>query len=170
MRRPDMVKTKNSRLCLVVYREEAGIGKVLETLHSRQKEIVEKLGSASQKLGDILVVHSDLTGAIYNARTQDRDYWGGSHPDSASPGKVSVLYHPMYMEVKALEEYLRICCQESYLPVVLADFTTITERKLESDTSTVGREFQSLRSVMEKLAESEGLTFQEMKLQDLIRI
>lgn len=165
-----MAKTKDSRLCLVAYREEAGIENAIEALHSHQKEIVEKLGSASQKLGDILVVHSDLTGAVYNARTQHRNHWGGSQSDSASPGKVSVLYHPMYMEVKALEEYLRTCCQESFLPVVLADFTTITERRLESDTSTVGREFQSVRSVMEKLAQSEGLTFQEMKLQDLIKI
>ncbi len=164
-----MAKTKDNRLCLVVYREEAGIEKVLDELHNREREIVEKLGTASQKLGDILVVHRDLTGAIYNARTQDRNSRGESHSGSASPGKVSVLFHPMYMEVEALEHYLRICLLENYLPVVLADFRTVAERMLESDTSTVGREFQSLRSVMEKLALAEGLTFQEMKLQDLTK-
>jgi len=164
-----MAKNKDSRLCLVVYREEAGIEKTLEDLHSHQKEIVEKLGTASQKLGDILVVHRDLSGAIYNARTLDRDCWTKSDPGSAHPGKVSVLFHPMYMEVKALEEYLRICIVENYLPVVLADFSTVAGRTLESDTSTVGREFMSLRSVMENLAQAEGLAFHEIKLQELLK-
>lgn len=156
-------------ICLIRYREEMGIEEVIEELYTQQKQVLEKIGAPpGKKIGDVLVAYRDCGGAVYSPRTIDTNYYFRART-AIGPSRVSVVYHPMYMQERALESYVKLCNQENHLPVVLADITTVTERKIAMDTYTVEKKFPGMRQVTEELAKDENLTYVEFKIDDLIK-
>lgn len=154
---------EKDKICLIVFREEMGIEEVIEELYLQKKAVLQKLDIKSdEKIDNILVVYRDLAGALYNARTTE---FNGSE----IPGRVSTIYHPLYMQKKAFNDYLESSIKNNSIPLILADITTITRRNQAKGTETVGRTFQGVRDIVMEIAAEENLTFMEKKISDLIK-
>jgi hypothetical protein len=164
-----MAKAKE-KICLITYKEDLDGSEIMENLVRFQKEVMEKLGFTSErKIGEILFVFKNLSGAIYSPRTIDIDQWEKTER-LAGAGRVSLVFHPMYMEEQAIREYLSRSLEEETPPMIIAHDSAIDERKIKSDTSTVERRFIGVRPVVEELAGEQNLLFAEFKLKELVKI
>jgi len=157
-----MAKTQDS-LVLILHDEKKGIEKALAALYA--KNLAAKSGSTRPVKG-ILVAFRNLSGAIYHPRTVSADYWDGEII-SEGPGRTSVIFHPMYMEEKAIYHYLEECEADGSLPVILADHSIADRRGIKSDSSIVAREFYSIRAIAELTAKKHGLAFTEFMLEEV---
>jgi hypothetical protein len=161
-----MAKAPN-KLCLILYDEKEGIEKALAMLYRKEKEIAARLGlETAMPLLGILVAFRNLCGAIYHPQTISTDYWDKENIPGG-PGRTSVIFHPMYMEEKALSQYLHECELEGGQPLVLADRSIAERRGVRSDTSVVAREFFGLRPIVTLVAEQEDLAVVEIPLKDI---
>ncbi|MDQ7827122.1 MAG: hypothetical protein RDV48_30270 [Candidatus Eremiobacteraeota bacterium] len=163
-----MAKGKG-KLTLITYREEAGVEGTIGALARHHREVMEKAGTGGdQRIGDILVVFRNLYGALYNPSVIDRDFWDKTETPTG-PGRVSVLYYPMFMEIEAFHEYVSSCTSGNHLPLVLADAAVVKERCEKSGTSTVERHFLDLREALGEVASAHDLAFLEVKIGDIIK-
>jgi hypothetical protein len=164
-----MAKGKD-RLCLIAFNEDLEGTEMMEIMLRHQKEVMEKLGFASErKIAEVLFVFKNLSGAIYCPRTIDIDQWEKTEWVTGA-GRVSLVFHPMYMEHQAIREYLALCQEEDAPPLILAHASTIAERRINSDTSTVGRLFFGVRQVLEEIAAEQSLSIAEFKYRDIVKI
>ncbi len=157
-----MVKAQNP-LFLILHDEKKGIEKALTTVYT--KNLAAKSGTARPVKG-ILVAHKDLSGAIYHPRTVNTDYWDGETLIEG-PGRTSVIFHPMFMEEKAILHYLDECDTEGSLPVLLADRSIAEKRHVKSDSSVVARDFYGMRDITRIIADHYDLAFTELSIEEL---
>lgn len=154
------------KLCLVTFLQDTGVKNAISRLYEQQKEILKKIGS-EKKIGDVLVVFRDLQGAIYNPRARGYNYW--AHTMScAGPGRVSVIYHPMFMQYTALLKYVQQSRVGDFTPIILADACTIESREQRMGYGVVERKFPGLRSALQHLAEEEDMTLVEYRAEELL--
>jgi len=154
--------------CIIGYGEEIGVEKAVQILHDSQKILHEKLG-LERPLEEIFVQFRSLQAAVYYWNTTGWDFWN-QRPLERSPGRISVIYHPMYARGEAMKEYLRASREGGFQPIFLSDYSTLDVRRKKKSLSEVELEMPGVRQVVRALAESFGAAVVEADWRDLIKV
>jgi hypothetical protein len=161
-----MMAEERKNICLLVYREETGTEECVGKIHAHQAKILEKI-KQDGKIEDIFVFHRNLYGAVYHARTTRLDQWTRENYP-IGPGRISILFHPQFVQ-HALGRYLSSVEERGLLPVVLADCTTLKERKQVKNRSQVERTLLGVRDLLREISRLAGSKVIEHPVEELLR-